>query len=299
MTRYVDARYPGQSHELTIEEGADFHAAHEQRYGFRLDGEPEIVTRRIVATVSRPRPELPAGGGERVEGPAVVELPGATCLVPAGWAGEPDGARNPRSGANVNPIELSVASAALTGVAEEMGTVLVRSSLSANIKERRDCSAALFDARGRMVAQAEHIPVHLGAMPESVAAVIAHGPRPARPGSSTTPSRAARTCPTSRWSRRSRSKGESPLSHARARTTPTSAAPRPDRCPPTSTSIWQEGVIVPPVRLTDEVLAVLLANVRTPELRRGDLAAQSAANRLARGAPCRAALSARRMRSRL
>ena len=90
VTRYVDARYPGQSHELTIEEGADFHAAHEQRYGFRLDGEPEIVTRRLVATVSRPRPELPAGGGERVEGPAVVELPGATCLVPAGWAGEPD-----------------------------------------------------------------------------------------------------------------------------------------------------------------------------------------------------------------
>ena len=53
--------------------------------------------------------------------------------------------------------------------------------------------------------------------------------------------------------------------------------------PATSTSIWQEGVIVPPVRLTDEVLAVLLANVRTPELRRGDLAAQSAANRLAEG----------------
>ena len=90
VTRYVDARYPGQSHELTIEEGADFHAAHEQRYGFRLDGEPEIVTRRIVATVSRPRPELRAGGGERVEGPVVVELPGATCLVSAGWAGEPD-----------------------------------------------------------------------------------------------------------------------------------------------------------------------------------------------------------------
>jgi N-methylhydantoinase A len=90
VTRYVDVRYPGQSHELTIEEGADFHTAHEQRYGFRLDGEPEIVTRRIVATVSRPRPELPAGSGERVEGPAVVELPGATCLVPAGWVGEPD-----------------------------------------------------------------------------------------------------------------------------------------------------------------------------------------------------------------
>ena len=90
VTRYVDARYPGQSHELTIEEGADFHAAHEHRYGFRLDGEPEIVTRRLVATVSRPRPELPAGEGEGVEGPAIVELPGSTCLVRAGWAGKVD-----------------------------------------------------------------------------------------------------------------------------------------------------------------------------------------------------------------
>ena len=78
----------------------------------------------------------------------------------------------------MDPVTLSVTSAALSGIAEEMGTVLVRSAFSSNIKERRDCSAALFDARGRMVAQAEHIPVHLGAMPESVAAVIALGPEP-------------------------------------------------------------------------------------------------------------------------
>jgi N-methylhydantoinase A len=90
VTRYVDARYPGQSHELTIEEGADFHAAHEQCYGFRLDGDPEIVTRRMVATVSRPRPELPADGGEPVAGPAIVELPGSTCLVRPGWSGTND-----------------------------------------------------------------------------------------------------------------------------------------------------------------------------------------------------------------
>src|SRR6266540_4816259 len=58
-----------------------------------------------------------------------------------------------------------------------MGAVLVRSAFSANIKERRDCSAALFDERGRMIAQAEHIPVHLGAMPDAVAAVMRHDPR--------------------------------------------------------------------------------------------------------------------------
>src|SRR3712207_9247834 len=57
-----------------------------------------------------------------------------------------------------------------------MGAVLVRAAHSANIKERRDCSTALFDPEGRMVMQAEHIPVHLGAMPAAVAAVIAQPP---------------------------------------------------------------------------------------------------------------------------
>ena len=68
--------------------------------------------------------------------------------------------------ARVN-IELQVLGSALRSVAEEMGAVLIRSAFSANIKERRDCSAALFDEQGRMIAQAEHIPVHLGAMPDA------------------------------------------------------------------------------------------------------------------------------------
>src|SRR5207244_11440930 len=75
-------------------------------------------------------------------------------------------------------VTLSVLTSALAGIAEEAGALLVRGAYSANIKERRDCSAALFDAAGRMVAQAEHIPVHLGAMPEAVEAVIAREPAP-------------------------------------------------------------------------------------------------------------------------
>ena len=67
--------------------------------------------------------------------------------------------------------------AALRGVAEEMGAALIRSAHSANIKERRDCSTALFDPGGRMIAQAEHLPVHLGAMPDAVAAVRGLRPR--------------------------------------------------------------------------------------------------------------------------
>src|SRR6058998_1763356 len=72
-----------------------------------------------------------------------------------------------------DPLELTAMANALAMIAEEMGTVLVRGALSPNIRERRDASAGLFDADGRMVAQAAHIPVHLGAMPESVRAVRA------------------------------------------------------------------------------------------------------------------------------
>ena len=68
-------------------------------------------------------------------------------------------------------IELQVLGSSLRSIAEEMGAILIRSAFSANIKERRDCSTALFDERGRMIAQAEHIPVHLGSLPDAVAVV--------------------------------------------------------------------------------------------------------------------------------
>src|SRR6476661_8757357 len=71
-----------------------------------------------------------------------------------------------------------VMSNAVSMIAEEMGVVLERGALSPNIRERKDASSALFNANGRMVAQAAHIPVHLGAMPESVRAVMARNPRP-------------------------------------------------------------------------------------------------------------------------
>src|SRR5690349_19780926 len=77
-----------------------------------------------------------------------------------------------------DPLALMVVSHAVSMIAEEMGTVLERGALSPNIRERRDASCALFDAEGRMIAQAAHIPVHLGAMPESVRAVLAREPAP-------------------------------------------------------------------------------------------------------------------------
>ena len=77
-----------------------------------------------------------------------------------------------------DPLSLSVMSHAVSMIAEEMGTVLERGALSPNIRERRDASSALFDAAGQMIAQAAHIPVHLGAMPESVRAVLERKPEP-------------------------------------------------------------------------------------------------------------------------
>ena len=74
---------------------------------------------------------------------------------------------------SLDPITLQVLLGSLRAACDEMGAVLVRSAHSANIKERRDASTALFDERGRMVMQAEHIPVHLGAMPAAVEAVVA------------------------------------------------------------------------------------------------------------------------------
>src|SRR6266576_5186197 len=78
----------------------------------------------------------------------------------------------------MDAIALQVAPGALRAACDEMGAVLVRAAHSSNIKERRDCSTALFDARGEMVMQAEHIPVHLGSMPDAVAAILGEEQRP-------------------------------------------------------------------------------------------------------------------------
>src|SRR5437879_9582116 len=78
----------------------------------------------------------------------------------------------------LDPVGLEVMGHAFASIAEEMGLVLIHSALSPNIRERRDCSAALFDPDGEMIAQAAHIPVHLGALAESVAAVRSLDPGP-------------------------------------------------------------------------------------------------------------------------
>jgi N-methylhydantoinase B len=157
-----------------------------------------------------------------------------------------------------------------------MGAVLVRSAFSANIKERRDCSTALFDERGRMIAQAEHIPVHLGAMPDAVAAVMRHGPARGEvwalndpyTGGTHLPDITLVSC--------------TDVGFAVTRAHHADVGGRePGSMPADSRTLAEEGVVIPPTRLTDDVVAELVGRMRNPDERRGDLRAQLAAHRLA------------------
>ncbi len=173
-------------------------------------------------------------------------------------------------------IELQVIGSQLRAIAEEMGAVLVRAAFSPNIKERRDCSTALFDEAGRMVAQAEHIPVHLGAMPEAVAAVATCHPRPGEVWMLNDPYAGGTHLPDITTVART------PLGFSVTRAHHADiGAPEPGSLPAGSQTLADEGVVIPPTRLDDEALDSLVIRMRNPDERRGDLRAQLAAHRLA------------------
>jgi N-methylhydantoinase B len=173
-------------------------------------------------------------------------------------------------------IELQVIGSALRAVAEEMGAALVRSAFSANIKERRDCSTALFAADGRMIAQAEHIPVHLGAMPDAVAAVMAHDPDADDVWILNDPFTGGTHLPDiTLVSRTVLGFAVTRAHHADVGGT------EPGSLPADSMTLADEGVVIPPTRLDDETLEGLVARMRNAEERRGDLLAQLAAHHLA------------------
>jgi N-methylhydantoinase B len=191
------------------------------------------------------------------------------------------------SAKRLDAVTLSVLQSALAGIAEEMGAVLVRAAYSSNIKERRDCSSALFDAQGRMFAQAEHIPVHLGAMPEAVAAVMERDPRPGDVFAVNDPYTGGTHLPDITLVSPIAQNGDV-IGFAVTRAHHSDVGGMsPGSMPSGSREIYQEGIIIPPVRLVranepvDDALALILANVRTPSIRRGDLRAQIAANRVA------------------
>lgn len=187
----------------------------------------------------------------------------------------------------VDPISLAVFRSLFASVAEEMGVTLQRASFSPNIKERLDFSCAVFDAQAHMVAQAAHIPVHLGSMPASVAAAIQateelapgdvillndpyHGGTHLPDVTMVSPffvGEAARFFVASR-AHHADVGGMSPGSL------------------PLSVELYQEGIVIPPIKLVDggrrneAVLALIAANSRAPDERLGDLEAQLAAQRV-------------------
>ncbi len=235
-----------------------------------------------------------------------------------------------------DPIRLEIFKHLFAAIAEEMGVVLRKSSYSPNIKERRDFSCAVFDAHGQMIAQAAHIPVHLGSMPLSVHAAVQaftdlapgdaillndpfrggthlpditlvtpvflpHPPSPPRPSAFIrVPSK---TLQPPRSSALVRVPSNSPRLSAFIRV-PSNSPPPPAALlgfvasrahhadvggmtpgsMPIAREIYQEGLIIPPVRLIragqvdQDLLGLILANVRTPQERAGDLWAQIAAN---------------------
>jgi N-methylhydantoinase B/oxoprolinase/acetone carboxylase alpha subunit len=189
---------------------------------------------------------------------------------------------------SVDPAALQVLIARLTGIATEMGAVLGRSAFSPNIKERHDHSAALFTAAGELLVQAEHIPVHLGSMPASVAAAISRfgpgtdgwdglGPDdqivlndPFEGGTHLNDITLVAPCVVD---------GELVGWVANRAHHADVGGTAPGSMPADATEVFAEGLRLPPVRLTPEVRAVVLANTRTPDERAGDLDAQLGANR--------------------
>ena len=188
---------------------------------------------------------------------------------------------------NITPITLEVFKNKFASVAEEMGSALCRAAYSPNIKERRDFSCAVFDAAGDMVAQAAHIPVHLGSMPLSVAAVLeAMELAPGEMAMLNDPFRGGTHLPDITLVAPVYAGGDAPLFYVASRAHHADVGGMAAGSMPLSTSIFQEGLVIPPVKIVaageivPDVMNLFLANVRTPNERQGDFAAQIMANRV-------------------
>jgi 5-oxoprolinase (ATP-hydrolysing) len=189
---------------------AAFRALHRQRFGYS-DAEGAIIVEALsvealghagglAAAGGIPETLAEAGGllpgdwpvmartalmaGEAAEGPLLIIDPGSTTVVEAGWQARlaHEGsliltrttplARERAAGTAVDPVRLEIFNNQFMAIAEEMGVVLQSTATSVNIKERLDFSCALFDREGALIANAPHIPVHLGSMGDSIARVI-------------------------------------------------------------------------------------------------------------------------------
>jgi 5-oxoprolinase (ATP-hydrolysing) len=212
IRRRAALRYDGSDSSLEVAVSdhmrADFEAAHKSRFGFEAPGAEVVVETAIVEAVGpgdrvpaeagtqagpRPGPRPSPGNlydrdelqcGALIPGPALIIDPSQTTVVEPGWQARVDALGNliltravPRpasaAGADVDPVMLEVMGNLFMAIAEEMGVALQNTASSVNIKERLDFSCALFDRDGDLIANAPHIPVHLGSMGDSIKTVIA------------------------------------------------------------------------------------------------------------------------------
>ena len=199
--------------------------------------------------------------------------------------------RRSRDGPRHRPIEFEVFKNLFVSVAEEMGVTLCRTGFSPNIKERLDYSCAVYDRHGRTIAQGDHMPVHLGAMPLSVRAAIEHGPDRARRHGRAQRSVPRRDAPAGHHAGLAgvhlrRGRRSEPAFYVANRAHHSDVGGMTPGSMPLAREVFQEGLIIPPVKLArrgeivPDVMALILANVRTPEEREGDITAQIAANRV-------------------
>jgi N-methylhydantoinase B len=180
----------------------------------------------------------------------------------------------------VDPIALQVLVGGLRSSCEEMGAALIRSAYSANIKERRDCSTALFDPAGELVMQAEHIPVHLGSMPDAVAAVREEEQRPGRSWILNDPYRGGTHLPDITLVEPAFVEGRL-AGYAACRAHHADVGgPTPGSMPTRSRTLAEEGVVIPPTPVSPERLREIVGEMRFPHQRLADLRAQQAANRI-------------------
>ena len=199
-------RTPGSDTTITVELGtaeqmrADFETLHRKRFGYIDEAEPILDTLTVDA-IGKSSPERGGGPAQLVEGapsvsiseppprpgedrPALIFDASSTIVVEPGWRAERAGdgtlvmtravplERAHAVGTEVDPVRLEIFNNLFMAIAEEMGVALQSTATSVNIKERLDFSCAIFDATGALIANAPHIPVHLGSMGESIRTII-------------------------------------------------------------------------------------------------------------------------------
>jgi 5-oxoprolinase (ATP-hydrolysing) len=191
--RRARIRAPGSDTTLEIGIGppermrAEFEALHRKRFGYVEPAEPVLDTLSVEAVSAARSQPLPLSFTEKqaaIDGPAVINAFGSTTVVEPGWRAEraDDGTlvltrsvpldRQRAIGTDADPVRLEIFNNLFMAIAEEMGVALQSTASSVNIKERLDFSCAIFDHTGALIANAPHIPVHLGSMGESIRTII-------------------------------------------------------------------------------------------------------------------------------